>query len=130
MPHWTERFLGIGYARGGDGPQAYDCWNFARWVQREHFGRDVPFMPTPASHGSIAKVMDPWAVEFGWRRVETPADGDAVFLACLREPTHVGIWVGDLKAVLHCSLGGAALHTPFHLSAFGWRVCGYFRAGT
>lgn len=127
MPHWSERFLGVGYARGADGPQEYDCWSFFRLVQREQFGRDVPFMPTPSSIGSIAKVMEPWAAEFGWRPIDAPADGDAVFLACLRQPTHVGTWVADAKAVLHCQEGGPALHSLFHLKAFAWRVCAFYR---
>jgi hypothetical protein len=128
LPHWSERFLAVSYARDGNGPQAYNCWNYARWVAREQYGRNVPFIPTPASRGSIAKAMEPWAAELGWEKVDAPGDGDAVFLACLRQPTHVGVWVGDLNRVLHCSEGaGPALHDLFHLKTFGWRVCGFYR---
>lgn len=129
QPHWTERFLGVGYARGGQGPDSYDCWSYFRWVQRTAFGRDVPFMPTPMSRGSIARVMPAWAAEFGWVPVERPDTGDAVFMANMLHPTHVGIWVGDLKepAVLHCPEGGAALHRRAHLEMARWRIHAFYR---
>ena len=124
--HWTTSYIGARYERGAQGPTAWDCWSFARWVQKAHFGRDVPFQPTPASLGSIAKAMPAWAEEFGWRPTEKPTDGDAVFLSILKHPTHVGIWVADLKSVLHCPEGCSMLHDAFHLKAAGWRVRGYF----
>lgn len=129
---WTERFLGVGYKRGGQGPDVYDCWSFFRWVQRERFGRDVPFMPTPASRGSIARAMPEWAAEFGWRRLadeEARETGDAVFMANMLHPTHVGVWVADLPewAVLHCPEGGAALHRRAHLDMARWRLHAFYR---
>lgn len=124
--HWTEAFLDVGYERGGQGPKAYDCWAFFRWVQRERFGRDLPAHATPPSLGGIARAMPVWAGEFGWQQVEKPKEGDAVFLSALKMSTHIGIWVADARAVLHCPEGGAVLHGARHLAATGWRLRGYY----
>ncbi len=128
MGHWSEKFLDLGYERGGQGPTRYDCWGYLRHVQKAQFGIEIPYMPTPKSIGAIVRTMEPWARQFGWERVEMPTNGDVVFLSTFRDPTHVGIYVGDLKkpAVLHCPEGGAALHTFGHLTQLRWRLRGYF----
>ncbi len=125
--HWTTAFLGVGYERGGQGPATFDCWSFFRWVQRERFGRELPAHATPPSLGGIAKAMPLWAAEFGWETVAAPKEGDAVFLSTLKMTTHIGVWVGDINAVLHCPEGGAVLHDARHLAAAQWRTRGYFR---
>lgn len=129
MTHWSEKYLDLRYERGGEGPEAYDCWAFARLVQREQFDRTVPAMPSPEGVRSIARVMKPWAEQLGWNSVEAPETGDAVFLANFLHPSHVGIWVGDLSPprVLHCQQGGVFLHTKAHLAAASWRIHGFYR---
>lgn len=86
-------------------------------------------MPTPASRGSIARVMPEWAAGFGWVPVDRPDTGDAVFMANMLHPTHVGVWVADLRepAVLHCPEGGAALHRRAHLEMARWRLHAFYR---
>ena len=127
--HWSESYLHLGYLVGVDGPDHYDCWSFFRLIQRERFGRDVPFMPSPASRGTTAKVMPAWATSFGWAEVRQPATGDAAFMANGRVATHVGIYVGDAgkPAILHCPEGGVRLHTFFHLETLGWETRSYWR---
>ncbi len=125
--HWVQTFLDVGYERGATGPKVYDCWSFFRWVQREQFGRELPAHATPLSVAGIAKAMPVWAAEFGWAPVEEPIDGDAVFLSQVKVTTHIGIWIDDLRAVLHCPEGGAVLHDARHLVAARWRVRGHFR---
>lgn len=127
--HWSERYLHLGYKVGADGPDLYDCWTFFRLVQRERFGRDVPFMPSPLSRGTTAKVMPTWAGSFGWREVLSPEDGDAAFMANGRVATHVGIRVADISPwhILHCPEGGARFHSFFHLEMLGWEVHSYWR---
>ncbi len=127
--HWSERFLGVVYEQGAQGPDAYDCWSFARWVQREQFGRDVPFAPSPMSRGAVARVMPGWAAEFGWVETTTPVGGDAVFMSLTKVPSHVGIYVDDARepSVLHCPQGGPGLHSLFHLKTSMWRLRAYYR---
>ena len=127
--HWSEPYLHLGYQVGADGPDLYDCWTFLRLVQRVRFGRDLPFMPSPLSRGTTAKVMPAWAGSFGWAEVQKPETGDAAFMANGRVPTHVGIHLGDAgkPSILHCPEGGVRLHSFFHLETLGWEVCSYWR---
>ena len=64
--------------------------------------------------------------QLGWRPTETPRDGDVVFLSHMKDPTHVGIWIADLKSVLHCAVGGSVLYDARHLAIAQWRVRGFF----
>jgi hypothetical protein len=95
-------------------------------VQREHYGRDIPLLPSPTSWGAVARAVPNWAAKYGWRAITSPRDGDAVLMSQTTEPTHVGIWIGDLKATLHCPVGGSVLHDARHLAAAQWRVRGYY----
>lgn len=129
MPHWATPFVGWQYQRGAQGPDYWDCWSFFREAQRRHYGRDIPLLPTPPSWREIAGAFPAWSAQYGWKVAAVPRDGDAVCMARLRDPTHVGIWLADLKAVLHCCEGGSVLHDARHLAAAGWRVRGYFSPG-
>lgn len=124
--HWATPFIGWEYVRGAQGPEAWDCWSFFREVERQRFGRDLPAVPSPPSLRQIARAMPEWAGSFGWHVTTAPRDGDAVFLARLRDPTHIGVWVADLASVLHCAEGGSVLHDARHLAAGLWRRRGYF----
>src|SRR5512144_1436743 len=110
MPHWATAYIGWPYERGAQGPELWDCWSFFRRVQGERFGREIPLLATRPSWREIAQAFPAWSGQYGWHPVAKPRDGDAVFLARLRDPTHVGIWVADLKATLHCCEGGSVLH--------------------
>jgi hypothetical protein len=124
--HWVKQYVGWPYQRCAQGPELWDCWSFFRHVERERYARDVPFLPSPASWAGVAQAVVNWAGKCDWRPTDMPRDGDAVILSRLRDPTHVGIWIADLKAVLHCAVGGSVLHDARHLAAAQWRVRGYF----
>jgi cell wall-associated NlpC family hydrolase len=124
--HWSAAYLGWPYRLGAQGPDVWDCWSFFRHVEAVRFGRDLPELPTPPTLLEIARIMPTWAASFGWTSTDTPRDGDAVFLSQLRTPTHIGVWLGDVRAVLHCAMGGSVLNDARHLAAAQWRVRGYF----
>jgi hypothetical protein len=126
MSHWAASYVGWPYERGAQGPDAWDCWSFFRRVQCEHYGRDVPLLPAPPTWRDIARAFPTWSAAMGWHETTAPRDGDAVFMARLREPTHVGVWLADLQATLHCPAGGSVLHDARHLAAGLWRVRGYY----
>lgn len=85
------RFVGLPYAPGGRGPEAFDCWGLARLVYSELLGLSLP-----ALDGS-----EPLAPEVhGWERVPGPRLLD------------VGHWPGVRGG--HCGLyagGGRVLHS-------------------
>ena len=125
--HWVTPFVGLPYALGAQGPAAFDCWSFFRFVELEHYGRDVPFLQSPKSWAGAAQAVATWGEQHHWRTTTEPRDGDAVALSCLKEATHIGVWISDLKAVLHCAKGsGSVLHDARHLAAALWRVRGFY----
>lgn len=126
MPHWATPYVGWQYRRGAQGPAEWDCWSFFREVQRRQYGRNVPLLPTPPSWREIVQAFPAWSSEYGWKAAARPCEGSAVFMARLRDPTHVGVWIEDLRACLHCCEGGSVLHDANHLAAAGWRVRGYY----
>ena len=122
MSHWVEAYVGRPWVAGDS-----DCWNLARCVWREHFGRDVP-----------AVVVDPSSALAGhrafrdgdfsrWIAVQSPQEGDAVLMARGDSPCHVGIWVG-IGAVLHSIEGAGVVCTPARrVPDIGYRVTGFYR---
>lgn len=125
--HWATAFVGWQYRLGAQGPDLWDCWSFFREVERARFGRTLPALPSPPNLMAIAHAMPGWASAFGWCATAHPRDGDAVFLSRLTTPTHIGVWVADLQAVLHCAEGcGSVLHDARHLSGAQWGVRGTF----
>lgn len=129
-PHWTETYLGLAYRLGAQGPDAFDCWSFFRHVQKQRFGRDVPFLATPEKPTSAARACRDLPAALGWRKVTTPVTGDAVLMGHLLHPTHVGVFVDDVRggAVLHCSEGaGTSLPSVFSLKLGRWSISAFYR---
>lgn len=130
MPHWTSRYIGLPYAKGANGPDAWNCLHFVALVEREQFGRVVPIVPEPDRLGEIARAFRDQVGRSGWTKVDKPRSGDVVLMAHFQHPSHIGVFVGDVQggAVLHSVEGhGSALHTLFHLQAARWRIVGYYR---
>lgn len=142
--HWTTRFIGLPYAIGGQGPEAYNCLGFVRHVEHVQFGRELPPLPSAEGLLAIARAMRDHTASTGWAKVavfdrrgtaqvliDRPRSGDIVMMAHLSHPTHVGIWVDDVErgAVLHLAEGaaGSACHPTFHLRLARWRLVDVYR---
>lgn len=39
-PHWAIALIGLPWSVHGSGPDMFNCWEFVRVVQAEHFGED------------------------------------------------------------------------------------------
>ena len=131
--HWTVPYVGRAYDVAGEGPAEFNCWSFFRYVQREHFGRDIPAVPMPADLRGTMKLFRDRSDSFGWRRLEgneAPIDGDAVLMTHRDRPHHIGIHVASVPggAVLHCVEGvGTTLPLLFHLEIAAWHITGIYR---
>lgn len=96
-----------------------------RDIERQHFGREVS--PVPVDEDDTRAVIAALAhheEHRRWRLAVIPSDGDIVFLASGRRPTHVGVWAAaDGGGVVHCQRQiGAVFSAPLSLVALGWRI--------
>lgn len=143
-PHWTARFIGLPYEKGGQGPHAFNCWFFFAHVQQQQFGRIVPLVPALEDLGAIVRAFRDEVHKSGWRKVaefdkgsgrvtallDAPRSGDGVLMAHMKYPSHIGTYVDDVAngSVLHSLAGqGSALPSMFHLRAAQWRITGFYR---
>jgi len=133
--HWAAELVqrGIVWRGGADGPNAYDCWSFVRYVQREHFGRELPGVHVDAGNPhQVRRAFAGQAEERAkWWYVKAPAEGDCVLMSHARFHSHIGVWIAaDGGGILHCLEGcGVVFNTPAQLRAAGWGRVEYFRRG-
>ena len=127
MTHWCAQYIGQPWT------EEQDClWWFRFWAW-VHFGVDVP--AAAVRHESLtqsaARLMGEGVTErFGYRRVEAPEEGDAVFLSQRNRPHHVGmaVIVDGQQMVLHALDGvGVVLSDSHELRLSGWVVTSYWR---
>ena len=122
MSHWSLKYMRAGYKLGADGPEDYDCWNFVRWIWRDHYGIDMPALPTPGDMTEQLRLFATNVSELGWKQVAEPKNGDGVLFVRAKAGIHVGIYIGDLSPprVLHNDDGGPKLHMFSHLESLRW----------
>lgn len=134
--HWSSAYVGKPWELGAEGPDAFDCWGLARWIQRVQYGRELPQLrvgrmdPSPAQTAVLLELMR----DTGWQQLpqwEQMDDGD---LLRMRSPLgpHIGISVrrgARSVTVLHClgakdkdgvSHGAAEVAEPRQLVAEGF----------
>lgn len=86
--HWAIQYLGCPWSATGEGPDSFNCWNFVRFVQARHFGRELPAIPFPEEMLDRAKLFrdhddgclgQPIAEIFGRHRVFFDLCGDEYY---------------------------------------------------
>lgn len=121
--HWAFQYLGRPWVSGATGPNSFDCWGLFRFVQKEHFGREVPVWEVDANdvRNVVKAIRDNPEVQ-RWTPTKTPKDGDAVLLAHANHPHHVGLWLDvDGGGVLHAVKGQGVIFSSLNgLSVCGW----------
>lgn len=105
--HWCTQYIGRRWVSGGRGPDTFDCWGLAWWVEREHYGREIPCYPV-AEYPERGATDVGWARDVflrvqallsGWVRTDAPIDGSVVVM---NGGSHVGVYVeADGGLVLH-----------------------------
>jgi hypothetical protein len=97
-----DRFLKTSYARGGRGPDAYDCWGMCRDARRVLYGRwELPLLSDacPGDMRAITRAVESVKVLNGFT-VVSPAPGAIATAWTARLCVHVGLVVvvdGRLK---------------------------------
>ena len=128
--HWAFDYLGKPWVSGEQGPQAFDCWGLVRYVQKAHYGRDLPSIVVDADNiRAVVKEFTGNDERNRWVEVPAPADGDCLLLSQSKEPTHVGIWLDvDGGGLLHAVQGaGVVFSSQSNIKLLGYNVLGAYR---
>ncbi|WP_175796327.1 NlpC/P60 family protein [Burkholderia anthina] len=114
-----NRYVGLPWADGARGPDAFDCWGLLAWIQREHFGI---VLPDRSVDPEVMRGVYRMQIEKGrWRTVECPHHGCGVLLRGGDRP-HVGVYLSnDGGGVLHSSEGiGVVFTLKRHIGEAGY----------
>lgn len=129
--HWATPLIGRPWEYGAQGPDAFDCWHFVRWVQREHFGIEMPTVEVPRSWEEAHRQIESHQERAKWQKVDgNPQEGDVVLMARNRIPVHIGVAINanGKSGVLHCvQNSGVVFQDPPGLRSAGWGSLTYFR---
>jgi hypothetical protein len=135
--HWACRYIGLPWQARAKGPDIFDCWSLVVWVQKQHFGRNLPDIPVAEGNlKRLALTFRDHPERKRWQLIETPEQGDAVLMRQSRHPIHVGIWITispTEQGVLHCVKGpgkysgGVVFQNLASLKLAGWHIEGFYR---
>ena len=106
-PHWAMQYLGRPWVADAHGPHAFNCWTFARHVQRVHFGRTLAVVDVlPDDDAAVRAAMLHHPERDNWRVTREPVDGDLVMAPLYTGDTHIGIWTPvDGGKIVQCARG-------------------------
>lgn len=128
--HWAFNYLGRPWVNGAQGPEAFDCWGFFRFIQKKHFGLEVPSYNIDANNfKEVANQILSADERNQWIASSIPSEGCAVLMAHAKYPSHVGIYLEvDGGGVLHCVRGeGVVFSSISSLKTCGWGRVEYYK---
>jgi hypothetical protein len=129
--HWAADYIGLPYAKTGEGPAAFHCWSFTRHIQAVHYGRELPWFPFIESHRERVRLFRDHPEHRRWRMVRRAGDGDCVYLTRNTDPIHMGVWIdipGQGGGVLHCiDPEGVTFQKPHALEMNAWAIDRIYR---
>lgn len=104
-----EDYIGLKYAPGGRGPEAFDCWGLVMFYTKETQGKQLP--DQVASPSNIQATIE--AFKLGqqleeWVLLEQPKDGCIVTAGRNKYLSHAGVMIGT-DLVLHASRDAGAV---------------------
>lgn len=129
MTHWAIDYVGLPWAFGAQGPEAYDCWNFVREVQKTHYGLELPTVEYTLDWRVAGRELEANAERDNWVQIDKPADGCVALMARSKLPVHIGVVIkaNGRLGVLHCLQGaGVVFHLLTSLPGAGWGRLTYF----
>jgi hypothetical protein len=129
MTHFAVQYIGREWVNGAQGPDSFDCWGFVRWIQREHFGRELPTVDIDAMNTlAVVRAFSRHAEHDNWTKVATPSEGDCVEMGNITHPFHVGVWFDvDGGGVLHCVQGAGVVFSSLAAIRLAWGKIDFWR---
>lgn len=130
MNHWAVPYIGIPWAYGATGPDAFDCWNFVCHIQKTHFSIEMPKVDYNRDWHVAADHLANHEERQKWVRTELPLEGDVVMMARSRLPIHIGVFINAnrTRGILHCADHQGVVFNPLGtLVGAGWGRLQYYR---
>ncbi len=113
-----------GYAIGGRGPAAYDCFGLFREVQRR-VGVDLPDVASPAAMAERACLIEVGARD--WQPLPAPEPWCAVAIRVGRWVSHLGVVLDDGVHFLHATRATGVTRARLDDPRWASRIAGYYR---
>lgn len=127
---FVNSLLGKPWQANGRGPDAWDCYHLARFVQRELFGRELAAIELPhdPTWQWMLHAVATHPERQLWQEVEgampslRAGDGAIVLMARRKRPAHVGVWFSEERCVLHADQDeGVVFQDLATLHAKAWK---------
>ena len=102
MPHFANKYIGLPWMAGVEGPDSFDCWGFVRFVLLHEYGHNVP--PVNVNPDNLRDVLRAFRADLAFQvfdEVKIPQDGDVVLMRQAKNPVHAGLWL-PLTAAVFC----------------------------
>lgn len=133
---FLESLIGRPYEKNARGPDAFDCWHLAVYIQYHMFGVRAPNVDVPkdanwrwmidqfTSHPELGNWVECLQPHQG---LVQAMDGAIVLMARNSNPAHCGVWLYPEGAIIHCDdPGGVMFQTVSELKANGWTRLKFF----
>jgi cell wall-associated NlpC family hydrolase len=129
MTHFANKYIGLPWVAGAQGPDSFDCWGFVRFILQHEYGYKVP--PVNVNPECLRDVLQAFRNDQAFQAFdEVPKlqDGDVVLMRQAKNPVHAGIWLDiDGGGVLHCVRGsGVVFQNVVTLNLCGWFLHSYY----
>lgn len=125
MTHWAEKYIGAKWTH------EHDCYWWFREIQKNEFGRDVADVPRWGDLALFAArhLTDGAVKRHGWRKTETPREGDAVMMSMRNVPTHIGTItvIARRQHVVHVIEGiGGMVSSLINMKTMLWNIASFW----
>lgn len=125
-----NKYIGLPWVAGANGPDEFDCWGFVRYVLKHEFNHIVP--QVNVNPDNLRDVLTAFKQDLAFQSFEevaSPRIGDVVLLRQAKNPVHCGLWLDiDGGGIIHCVrwIGVVFQNIP-SLNLSGWFVDSFYR---
>jgi cell wall-associated NlpC family hydrolase len=130
MSHWADKYIGVPFVDGGNGPDGFDCWGLSRYVLAQEFGVQLPaynyaLEDTPVEERLADRLRVVTENEAQYRALPGPVEGALVLFHTRGRRPHIGVCT-DQRNLLHMTKELGAVVVPLNSSLVRNGLVGYY----
>lgn len=123
---WSNRYIGIPWAREDGGRSGTHCWGLVRLVYAEQFGIELADYGGSQGERTDAVLIADKRREWPWQTIQQPRPGDVAVFQIGGVDDHVGIIV-EGRLMLHVARGRTAEVVSIDAPQWRHRLAGLHR---